>query len=211
MQDIVITLPTSTWLSSQKGIGKVLVCWVLIVLDVGSQQIMDGGRMSKSEANCFDPNNTMQKNLNQMTSTPLGASVPNTMTTGSMLQQTKNSVGFCYVIPYHRKKESRHLSRSGKRLDTYSKTTDPGVRSEHCAHVCHARTTWFQFQIPYRVDQHWQKGRRIWSQVSWGTDTLGFLFRIGSNLVSTPISKLVILEYYILRLTTNSWHVIIHT
>jgi hypothetical protein len=39
--------------------------------------------------------NIMRKNLSQMTSTPPGPSVPNTMTTASMLQQTKNSVGSC--------------------------------------------------------------------------------------------------------------------
>ena len=161
MQDTVITLYIGTWLSSQKDTGLVPACWVLIVADVGSQQIMDGVKTLKSEVNCSDPDNTMKKNSNQMTSTPPGPSVPNTMTTGSMLQQTKNSVGFCYVIPYHRKKESRHLSRSCKRLDSHSQEVDCGIRSEHCANLGHAWATGVQFKVPHWMDLKWQEGRRI--------------------------------------------------
>ena len=82
----------------------------MIVPDVGSQQPMDGVKMLKFEVNCSVLNNAMRKNLKLMTSIPPGPSVPNTMTTGSMLQQIKNSVGFCYVIPHHSKKESNCVS-----------------------------------------------------------------------------------------------------
>ena len=110
----------------------------MIVLGVGSQQIMDGVKTLKSEVNCSGSDNIMRKNLNQMISTPPGPSVPSTMTTGSMLQQTKNSVGSCYVIPYHRKKELDRLSQSRERLDSHSQTIDQGIRSEHCVDLGHA-------------------------------------------------------------------------
>jgi len=43
-----------------------------------------------------------------MTSIPHGRMLSSMVTIESMLTTTKHSVGFCYAIPYHHKKESDH-------------------------------------------------------------------------------------------------------
>jgi hypothetical protein len=102
------------------------------VLGNGSQQIMDGDKMLKYEANCYEPNNTMKKNLNQMTSIPLGPSVPSTMTTASTLTTTKHSVGLYYVIrAINYQKESNHISQPGG-LGNHMAKDCKGIWSVYC-------------------------------------------------------------------------------
>ena len=207
MQGTVITLPTSTWLSSQKGTGLALACWVLIVPDVGLPQPMDGGKTWKSEVNCSDQSNTMRKNLSQMTSTLPGPSVPNTMTTGSMLRQTKNSVGFCYVIPYHRKKESNYIPPPWWLECHLFKNSQRFWHGHGSAYSAEKGTGFYLSRPPGLV----QGSQQRWScsQVLPTTSTCWLLHRICAKLVPTPVLESYYWSTTNYNLTNKSWSAII--